>query len=310
MQRLVERLRRRRIAQQAERWHVRMLEPSSEAEVAAFEAWLRADPRHARAYAWADTRTLQATRLSPRLLPAPAARDVQLRPALAVALSVLVIGGALFWTAARPDPAVAAFTNPGPGIRTIVLDPATTLRLDVGASLTVDRAGGVDVRTGRVRFVATGVGRRPLSITAHGVRLRTARAIVDVRAAGETVELQLITGTAVAVSAAAHGAGAIRLAPGRVLQIERDRVTVKPPMPDAATWPDRRISLDGTPLSAIVARANRPGQPRIVVATPAIGSLRVSGVLDTRETGALARKLAATLDLRVIERGDRLVLAE
>ena len=54
--------------------------------------------------------------------------------------------------------------------------------------------------------------------------------------------------------------------------------------------------------------ANRLGDPDIVLATPDLASIPVSGVLDVRRTRPLARKLGAALDLQVSKDGAALRL--
>src|SRR3546814_10207770 len=60
--------RQKRVRDEAAAWHARMMEPTSKAEVVAFEHWLQADPAHARAYDEVQSISSLGTRLPSRLL--------------------------------------------------------------------------------------------------------------------------------------------------------------------------------------------------------------------------------------------------
>ena len=306
-------LRHKRIAKQAADWHARMLEPASEAEVEAFEAWLHADSGHAAAYAEAESLGALSARLPRRLLAtAPSARtQALLRPAFAVAAAVLlIVASALVFTGQGRQAAYAAIANPGPSVRVFKLIDGTTVILDSGARLAV--SFGPDTRTitlqsGRVRFNVARDARRPLAVRAAQATLRTTAAVVDVALRGGEVQILVLDGqVGLTASEAPSDRNEVSIESGKAVRLLGRRVSAMSVEPGTTRWPEARLAFDDARLATIVDMANRRGSPKIELGDDTIGELRVTGVLDIRDTESLARKLAATLDLRVEERSDRI----
>ena len=310
--------RQKRIARQAADWHARMLEPASETEVQAFEAWLHADPGHAAAYAEAESLAALSARLPRRLLASPAStsRPARLRPAYGVAAAViLIISSALLLTGQGPDAAHAAITNSGPAVRGFKLSDGTTVILDSGSELAVafERDGRtVTLNSGRARISVARDPRRPFFVKAAQATLRTGVgvAVVDVALTKDEVSIRVVDGLAflITTSTGEEDRRAIRLNEGRAVNVRDGRLDEANVDATAARWPEARLSFDDTPLATIVELANRRGRPKIILADAGVGALRVTGVLDIRDTRSLARKLATTLDLQVEERSDELRL--
>ena len=307
--------RQKRIARQAADWHARMLEPASETEVQAFEAWLHADPGHAAAYAEAESLASLSARLPRRLLASPASTStpVRLRPAYGVAAAVILIfSSALLLTGQGSDAAHAAITNPGPAVRGFRLSDGTTVILDSGSELAVafERDGRtVTLNSGRARISVARDPRRPFSVKAAKATLRTGVAVVDVALTKDEVSIRVVDGEAfLSTTTGQADRDAIRLNEGRAVNVRDGRLDEANVDAAAARWPEARLSFDDARLATIVELANRRGRPKINLADASVGALRVTGVLDIRDTRSLARKLAATLDLRVEEHSDELRL--
>src|SRR3546814_12598749 len=112
-----------------------MMEPTSKAEVVAFEHWLQADPAHARAYDEVQSISSLGTRLPSRLLARSSARTPsRLRPTFGLALVVVCLLLAGLWlTNPGAQPAYAAVSNPGPSARkTVVSGKSVSVRVDIG----------------------------------------------------------------------------------------------------------------------------------------------------------------------------------
>lgn len=308
--------RQKRIARQAADWHARMIEPASETEVQAFEAWLHADPGHAAAYAESESLAALSARLPRRLLASPASTSslARLRPAYGVAAAViLIISSALLLSGQGPDAAHAAITNPGPAVRGFKLSDGTTVILDSGSELAVayERDGRtVTLNSGRARISVARDPRRPFSVKAAQSTLRTGVAVVDVALTKDEVSIRVVDGEAFLTTTSTGQADrhAIRLNEGRAVNVRDGRLVETKVDATAARWPEARLSFDDAPLATIVGLANRRGRPKIILPDAGVGALRVTGVLDIRDTRSLARKLAATLDLRIEEHSDELRL--
>jgi transmembrane sensor len=312
MRLFVDYLHRRQIARSAARWHSRMLEPASEREVAAFEQWLDAHPRHARAYADIDA-IARAGERAPRrhLVTVPLA--ARFRPAFAVVtVSVLAVAAVLLLNIHANGPAYAAVVNPGAAVRTVMLEDGTRVTLDPGAELGVligNEERHIEVRAGRSRIEVRPDSRRPLLVSLPGGDISFAQGTLDVSIDGDNSEVSALTEALTLTSFARNGrSSAVRLAGGQTLFLNDARARPMPTQPAALRWPDARRQFDEAALVEVLRFANRDASVPIVVEDTNIGRLKVTGILDIRDTRALARKLAAALNLQIDERPDRIIL--
>lgn len=308
--------RQKRIETEAADWHARMLEPTSEAEVQEFEEWLRADPAHAVAYADVEPVSDFGARLPRSLLArrATGAESARFRPSFGLAAAVaLFLGAGLWLTTQSPQAAQAAVSNPGPAVRGVRLSDGTIAILDSGAELAVafDRnARAVTLRSGRVRFNVARDAERPFSVAADQAIVTARGTVFDVTLVPGEVRIWVIEGKiALAIVPPDQATNEpIALRSGQAVNVRDGRLSPTTIDPAAARWPAGRLAFDDTPLAAVVAMANRQGRPNILLGDDAVGTMRVTGVLDIRDTRALARKLAATLGLRVEERDSAILL--
>ena len=73
----------------------------------------------------------------------------------------------------------------------------------------------------------------------------------------------------------------------------------------AQSWESGQLSFDDEPLTIAAARNNRIARKPLVIADPALGNLRISGVFTAGESESLAAGIAALHDdIRVRETGD------
>jgi transmembrane sensor len=231
-----------------------------------------------------------------------------LRPALAFALAaVALVAVGMLWQGAAA-PAFAAIANSGEAVRSVRLADGTVVWMDAGARIGVriaPRQREVAIEAGRVRFVPA-ADPRPLQVNAGATRIYPGTTRIDVSAVGEGITVAALDGAVDLVAPTRMGQPfPIQLASGRALHLDTEGVHTAAPDP---TWPAARVRFANAPLSTILALANRFGDPDLVTRDPTIAALRVSGVLDLRDTRKLARKLAATLELEVAEEQDGLVL--
>ncbi|GGD84507.1 iron dicitrate transporter FecR [Tsuneonella deserti] len=290
-----------------------MLEPHAPELRAEFEAWLGADPAHAKAY---DALERFAT-LSQRL-PAPERRPRRqavgprrLAPAFgAIALVATAATGLLLLVTGREAATYAAVANPGPAIRLYRLSDGSTITLDADTNLDVaikPASREVRIRSGRARFKVTDEPDRPFTVSSDGGRVTANGSEFDVALNGDRMTVVALQGD-VHVSPDGSDRPAVPLANGAAVQVEGASVDMTSVSREDRLWPAGRLSFDNTPLEKIVATANRLGGPPIRLGSDGIGTLKVTAVLDLRDTRALARKLAAALELKVDDRGGEVVL--
>ena len=304
----------RRIAWQAARWQAEMEEPSSSAQVEAFEEWLKADPAHLAAYRESVAVAETGARLPSmsHYLQQPALVVRRYRPAFAIAaMAVLVLG---LWGLIRdPAPAYAAVTNRGQATRIVALSDGSIVQLDTATMLEVAVAPTVHhirMSSGRARFIVRLSSGTPLRVTASAGEVTSADGVFDVVVADDGVRVWVISGSAdVAVSTSGEIPPPHSLISGQGLFMQAGTAAGIPIEQPDTTWPEAHVAFDQTPLASVLRTANRSDKPKIFVANDAIGELRVTGVMDVRDTRKLARKLAAALGLDLTEKDGELLLS-
>ena len=290
-----------------------MLEPASEREVEAFERWLDAHPRHARAYADINAIARAGAR-APRRHLVTAHVAARFRPAFAVVtVSVLAVAVVLLLNIRANGPAYAAVANPGAAVRTVMLEDGTKVTLDPGAELGVligDEKRHIEVRAGRSRIEVRTDSRRPLLVSLPGGDVSSAQGTLDVSVDGGTSQVSALTEALTLTSFARNArSSAVRLAGGKTLLLNDPWARPRPTQPAALRWPDARRQFDEAELVEVLGLANRNASVPIIVDNDDIGRLKVTGILDLRDTRGLARKLAAALNLQVEEEIGAIVLS-
>jgi len=296
---------------EAGHWYARMHGPDADSSRAAFDEWKR-DPANAAAYAayeddWA---------LTGRIAPAPRARSRSEREAASRAP-----GGARWALATAAAIAIALlFAWPvdrradTPQIASGPLLPGE-LRLADGTAVTLmdgaraeprysDSERRLILHGGRARFDVAHDASRPFIVVAGNSETRALGTIFEVDTRAAAPRITLIRG---AVEVRLAGASeAIRLAPGESAEVLAAGPRRVPEMtsPVAATL----IDADKLPLGAVIDRANRTNTVPIRLADPALASLELTGRFDLASSAALARKLAAALDLAVETQPHAIVL--
>lgn len=305
--------RARRIAEEAANWRAEMEEPQSEAQVATFEAWLRADPAHLRAYNEASEIAEVGERLprAPLVSAPPAAGTRRFNPAFALAAAAILAVGTS-WLVQDPSPAFAAISNHGPATRVVSLRDGSIVTLDTGTSMEVALdpvVHHVRMSSGRARFAVRLPQDRPLEVTTEAGKVTAANCVFDVAVIDRDLRVWLISGDAeVAVSNTGGPIVRMHFRRGQAVRLRDGVASAIPSVPDVTSWPQAHIGFDDTPLAKILTIANRSGLPRISVSDGVIGGLPVTGVLDLRDNRKLARKLAVALDLIVVEKEGTLLL--
>ncbi|MBO9712496.1 FecR domain-containing protein [Sphingomonas sp.] len=298
-----------RIEREASDWFARLRGPDGEAEREAFERWRDADPRHTQAFAeyeklWAAYGTVRRpreARPAPRpqwSWPALAAASIAI--VLAIAIGVWRFGGA---EPAPVGPPLVAFE--ATDAKALRLDDGSVVLLAPGATVAVAYSGEareVRLTGGEARFVVAHDASRPFRVLAGTCSVLATGTVFDVRLAGGDADVALIEGR-VEVHPG-HGRP-IRLIAGEGVGADGLRRPAAIPQ----RWTPPRVSVEAMPLRDVLALANRGTSAPIELGDATLGDRQVTGTFDLADTRALARKLAAALDLSLDESGSRLVLA-
>lgn len=298
-----------RVAREAARWRVEMEEPASQSQVDEFEAWLRANPAHQRAYEQFDALSAAGQRLPPGREGASGAASRRLWPALGLTVVALifVLGFALF---ARPvEPVFATVANRTDAVSTVTILGGSVATLDAGSAIeTASTARTIKLLRGRVRLVVHPPAGETVTVVAQADTIVARDCVLDLTLVDGGVRIRLVKGQA-ALARRGPGEAPLALVANRPVSVREGVTSAVAVAADDMSWTLARVGFDNVPLGQIVAAANATGMPKISVAEPGLAALRVTAVLDLRDTRALARKLAAALDLHVINRGNHLILS-
>lgn len=312
------------IGTEAAHWLATMRGPDADGERPAFEAWRDRDPRHAQAYAdaqalFALTRGAKRTPYQPdetaemhrvRQASGTAGRRRYLRPiGIAAGLSAIIAVGTISFTARGPTGDAGA---PPQAVSTATTQlkryaDGTLVLLGACSLVTADLGDAVHqfaLERGRARFIGSPPSASPLVIVIKGHRVTTRGATVDIAIEGTSVRVTAVSGSA---ELGAGSAPARTLTPGQTVVLSGDAAPVAVAASDSE-WPPVRLSFDTAPLADVAAVANSFGGKPLHIDPAEMGRLRITGTFDVRDTAALARKIAAALDLRVSEDGRRITL--
>lgn len=309
------------IGTEASHWFAAMRGPDADAERKAFLEWRDRDPRHAQAYSEVEaifSIAQGATRPERRSEPAvtamsmsapPARRKgIALRPVgIAAGLAAIIALGTITFTKSSPQggepgPAVVASSKSPSRVErygdgTLVLLGAATL---VTANLG-DAVRQFTISEGRARFIVQPGTNTTAIVIAKGRSIRAQSAIFDVEIAGPATRVTVVSGS-IAIDGGEQAA-ATTLAGGETVTLQDGQQPERSATRASQDqdWPPERPSFDGAMLDDVVRLANSFGGKPLYLASSDIGRMRVTGSFDVRDTGALARKLAAALNLRVTD---------
>lgn len=302
----------------------------------AFEAWCAEDPSHAAAFARIDAAHRQArsargsaqTRALLRQTHARIAarrqrrqRYVALAAGLAIATVVataMLAPHGLTGLAEQARYALAGerLLQTGVGERRLVqLADGSQLTLNTASRAVVaygDARRDVRLLAGQALFEVAHDPARPFVVSA-GTRSVTALGTTfDVRREGDALDVLLIEGR-VAVSmplasAAADAAVATAeepaptlLAPGERLRIVAEHAAVEQAdLARATSWRDGHLIFHGDRLDQVLAEVNRYRSKPLRLTDPALGELRISGVVNTDATHVFVETITTYYPLRIV----------
>ena len=159
---------------------------------------------------------------------------------------------------------------------------------------------------GSARFIVARDPLRPFVVRAGGARIIARSTVFDVDLEPAGARVTSIEGQVEVIPAGegAQRSEAIRLLPGQVIVAGAETPRPSPASPARVTF----IDADGLPLADVVRIANSVAGKATLEIDPSLATRHVTGRFDVSDSGALARRLAAALDLVVETRGDILVL--
>lgn len=272
------------------------------ADEAAFAAWLKADPAHARAYAearrvWSDMGRI-AQPANGRLRPARRFRAWRIGAAFAAAAVMAAIAVA-FDLPLRLE----ADARTGIGeIAAVGLPDGSTATLGTASAIAFDFDAGrrrVRLLRGEAVFHVAGGSAVPFDVEAGDGRTRAEGTIFAVRRGAEEVAVTVLE-SRVCVTYPSGAASGRRAAAGqRVRYSPAGGLGAAEPVDAAAAtaWTRHKLIFADRPLGSVVEELNRYHAGAIRIIDPAIRDRRVSGVFDLSDPLAVVDLLADTLGI-------------
>jgi transmembrane sensor len=235
--------------------------------------------------------------------------------AASIAAAVLLgaVGGWRYWSG-REQPSQVAASSPalqyatGVGERRLAtLSDGTRLDLDSDTRIDVT----IDGKARRLRLVKGQVyiqvahdTDRPFAVDVGDQTIVDRGTEFGVSLDANAISIVLAKG---AVAVGPRGQAPVhQLTPGQQLVLRAGRATlVELPDPKSAlAWRDGFVEFSDTPLSEAVAEMNRHGGPRMVIADPRVGALKVSGRFKLGQPERFLRTVSLLLPVRAVRIGD------
>lgn len=293
---------RAQAAEEAAQWHTRLQgEDLTSEDLAAFEAWLQADPVHEEAFASAsDIWSLlpEAVSVTSALRHIP--HKVASRPVwqgLALAACLLLSVG-IGWSFLKAQPVVY---ETGRGEQQVVaLKDGTEVTLNTDSRLTVRYSGKrrqAVLERGEAYFDVNPDPERPFTVKAGEDSVRVLGTSFVVRREPQVFSVTLVEGRLEVNSPdqpsviLAAGERAVRT--GQGLRVDQPQVQA------VTAWQKGEIILSDTALSEAVREFNRYAEVPIVLNSAEVGALRISGVFQTDKAAEFAMTVAELNGLRV-----------
>jgi len=315
--------------EEAIRWRLRLIESSAKTSPD-FELWL-ADPLNQAAWnqlagPWDD---LDEIAQSPEMLAVRQAalddaRSVRARRQrgrlMAIAASLLIgltaAGG--YWSLIRPDDYRTTLGER----RVVTLADGSKLSLDADSEVTVRYRAherSLHLLKGQARFDVAHDKSRPFSVVAGNQKVIATGTAFNIDMAGPKVLVTLIEGHVVVLDEndAAKPVEAVRSRPVELKagqQLAAGAAALPQIIPAniqrVTAWTIGQIIFDDEPLSSVVDRVNRYGGPQVVIASPEVGALKISGVFNAGDTVGFVEIVTHYLPVKAVSEGQHVIALE
>lgn len=193
--------------------------------------------------------------------------------------------------------------------RIVRLEDGTRVSLNSNTRLLIDYGPSrrrLRLEYGEALFEATADSRRPFIVTAGGHEMTALGTSFVVRHEAGRTSVTLVEGK---VAVDSQKAAATLTAGQRLTLAEAAPPKLDLPRIEAVTaWRRGEVMLDDTPLADAVAEMNRYDRTAIVIDTPEISGLTVSGLYHTGDSEGFAHSVARMYRLEAIDRGGRIHL--
>jgi transmembrane sensor len=324
---------RTEIEEEAAQWNWRLDDEAfTAADQQAFEAWLRQDVRHRRAFeemskVWSALDGLAEAKRSEKIgaftSPPPLARGALPSWRMSVAAAVLVLVAAGFWWLRQGNEIQTLATAVGQQ-RNVTLVDGSIVTLNTNTIVETDLSRSlrqIYLRKGQAHFQVAHDRSRPFLVHAGDAVVRAVGTEFEVRLRPDQhVDIMVNEGRVeVQASTPAGAPPAIRpatraLAAGEALSTASKGYAVQRVSPAQLStelaWREGAIIFDGQPLAQAIAEIERYTDARIVVTDPGIAAMRVGGRFRTDDVQGFFQGLESALPVSVRRTPEGVVYVE
>ena len=327
----------------AAQWTIRRDRGLSATESIDYELWLAADPRHAAAMqrssaAWSLLDRIPEKAAAPVLATATRRRSFWRRSvvlaSLATAAALALVALRFTRSSALPPPDLAATTANAPASapRQLTLSDGTVVQLNTGGEV-IEQFTPAERRVllshGEAHFAVTKNPARPFVVQAGNVDVRAVGTAFNIHLKAATVDVLVTEGVVQlkrpSPAVPANATAAPNAVLPRLIANERAVVTLAPTSPTSSAsptpaivvttasadeiartlaWQAPLLRLGGSTLAELVLEFQRRSGQRVILADPALASLRVGGRFRADDLAGFTQALATTLDLEVDQADD------
>jgi transmembrane sensor len=334
----------RQILDEASAWFIEFRTSSPTARAREdFMQWLRRSPEHIRAYLDISQHYVQLpgpanvslqeadrllqkarSRLVDGVVPIEEGRTAQSeiltqpgmpsrRPlTFAAAATVLVLAGAAILYSILQR---GVYSTGAGEERTVTLEDASRIELNARTRLRVTYSPGlreVQLLEGQALFQVAKDAARPFVVRTDSAQVRAVGTEFDVYRHGTETRVTVLEGT---VAVQSPVAGVANVLPADLLVGAGEQAVVPlqgkpkahPPNAVAATaWTRGELEFVETPLTEVAEEFNRYSPRRLILASPSLTSVRISGIYSSADPASLVLFLSSQPDLTVIESGSEI----
>lgn len=199
--------------------------------------------------------------------------------------------------------------------RDVLLEDGSRVTLNTNTSLKVSYTKArryIEMERGEALFAVKHDAHWPFDVAAGGTVTRALGTEFNVDLRNSTVTVSVLDG-AVRVAAANEKAMTITpaLAKGQAIAVHSGEQRAMPEKADLRridAWRTRRLEFSDTPLTQAVEEFNRYSDTRVVVGTPDLETVRVSGVFRIGDTDGFLFSLEQALGVQTLEAAGEVTL--
>ncbi|OBY58698.1 FecR family protein [Pseudomonas sp. AU12215] len=305
---------------QARQWLLRLNDAGGDVWLAAFQAWLAADPQHARAYAEVDALWQASAAPAQRLaaeegnalgayltaMDRPAPRRAQSNhrrwayPLASAACLLLMLWAGAWWSPGHWLTDLSADYVSAPGeVREITLGDGSRLTLDADSAVAVSLDGEqrrVDLLRGAASFAVKHLP-KPFVVRAGEGEARVLGTEFEVRRRGEQTRVTVAEGRVSVRGSHAAGMPEVVLGAGERVGIDGTRLGDAQPADAQAAlaWRQGWLTFYRAPLGEVLERLGTYYPGRIVLLDSELAQRRVSGSFRSTDPQAALDSLQAVV---------------